>query len=395
MTESLLRLGAWVAEHGIDAPGEHRAARDLLLRRPPRLAGDEAPLQMTLLDPIEGLALRRPGENAVDAASRLALALDGGVLAIQGPPGSGKTFTGARDDRRSRRVGKESRRQRGQPQGDPEPAARGGRGRRGNLRVQPASDGRGRRSRIEDPTAVGDNDAALAAIDRPARSTSSAAPPGCGRARSSRRSVDVLFVDEAGQMSLANVLARPQAAHSLVLLGDPQQLEQPQKGAHPEGADVSALEHVLGDAKTMPPERGLFLDETWRLSPDDLRVHLRGVLRAKARVPARARAAGADRRDAVRRRRTVVRRRAEHEGNQSASAEEVEAIAALVAALLAPGAPGATQRRGAPARPGEDLLIVAPYNAQVSALAARLPGGAASARSTSSRARRRRSSSIR
>jgi len=47
--------------------------------------------------------------------------------------------------------------------------------------------------------------------------------------------VDILFVDEAGQASLANVLAMSQAANSLVLLGDPQQLEQPQRGTHPEG----------------------------------------------------------------------------------------------------------------------------------------------------------------
>jgi uncharacterized protein len=54
-------------------------------------------------------------------------------------------------------------------------------------------------------------------------------------------SVDVLFVDEAGQMSLADVLAISQAARSLVLLGDPQQLNQPQKGVHPPGVDLSAL----------------------------------------------------------------------------------------------------------------------------------------------------------
>ena len=57
--------------------------------------------------------------------------------------------------------------------------------------------------------------------------------------------VDVLFIDEAGQMSLANVLAVAQAAANIVLLGDPQQLEQPSRGNHPEGAEVSALEHLL------------------------------------------------------------------------------------------------------------------------------------------------------
>jgi superfamily I DNA and/or RNA helicase len=63
--------------------------------------------------------------------------------------------------------------------------------------------------------------------------------------------IDVLVVDEAGQMSLANVLACAQSANNLVLLGDPQQLEQPQKAAHPEGSDLSALEYLLEDHDTM------------------------------------------------------------------------------------------------------------------------------------------------
>ena len=65
--------------------------------------------------------------------------------------------------------------------------------------------------------------------------------------------VDVLFVDEAGQISLANVVAISRATDSLVLLGDPQQLDQPLKGSHPPGADRSALAHVLAGEATMPP----------------------------------------------------------------------------------------------------------------------------------------------
>ena len=57
----------------------------------------------------------------------------------------------------------------------------------------------------------------------------------------------MLFVDEAGQVSLANVLAVAHAARNLVLLGDPQQLGQPSQAAHPPGADASALEHILGE----------------------------------------------------------------------------------------------------------------------------------------------------
>ena len=89
-----------------------------------------------------------------------------------------------------------------------------------------------------------------------------------------RESVDVLFVDEAGQMSLANALAVSVAAGSLVLLGDPQQLEQPIQGAHPDGADTSSLEHLLGDAQTIDRTRGLFLEHTWRLHPDICALHV-------------------------------------------------------------------------------------------------------------------------
>src|SRR3984957_15524563 len=80
--------------------------------------------------------------------------------------------------------------------------------------------------------------------------------------------VDVLFVDEAAQMSLANVLAVSQAAKTVVLIGDPQQLDQPMRGSHPEGTDVSALNHILGGQQTISPDKGLFLEQTWRLHPD-------------------------------------------------------------------------------------------------------------------------------
>ena len=80
--------------------------------------------------------------------------------------------------------------------------------------------------------------------------------------------VDVLFVDEAAQMSLANVLAISHAGPNLVLLGDPQQLDQPTQGTHPDGTGVSALAHLLAGRQTIGRDQGLFLEETWRLHPD-------------------------------------------------------------------------------------------------------------------------------
>ncbi|HUF75433.1 MAG TPA: hypothetical protein VMM35_04110, partial [Longimicrobiales bacterium] len=81
------------------------------------------------------------------------------------------------------------------------------------------------------------------------------------------RSIDVLFIDEAGQFSLANAIAVAPAAPKLVLLGDPQQLNQPQKGIHPPGTEVSVLEHLAGEDGILRPDQGLFLGETWRMRP--------------------------------------------------------------------------------------------------------------------------------
>src|SRR5439155_63558 len=78
---------------------------------------------------------------------------------------------------------------------------------------------------------------------------------------------DTLFVDEAGQMALADVIAAGQAAGSVVLIGDPQQLQRPLKGSHPDGAEKCALEHLIGERKTILPEMGILLPETWRLHP--------------------------------------------------------------------------------------------------------------------------------
>jgi len=82
---------------------------------------------------------------------------------------------------------------------------------------------------------------------------------------------DVLFIDEAGQFTLANAVSVSPAADSLVLLGDPQQLDQPTQGTHPPGAERSALAHLLEvrgtSLQTMPPDRGLFLERTWRMHP--------------------------------------------------------------------------------------------------------------------------------
>ena len=147
-------------------------------------------------------------------------------------------------------------------------------------------------------------------------------------------------------MSLANVLAVSQAARTVVLLGDPQQLEQPMKGSHPEGTDVSALHHLLGGHQTIAADRGLFLEETWRLHPSicsftselfyEGRLHPRSGLEVQDFI-ADCRVNGTGLRYLP----------VPHEGNQNASSEEADCIRDLVAEILA-GGPG-LDRPGRPA----------------------------------------------
>jgi uncharacterized protein len=184
--------------------------------------------------------------------------------------------------------------------------------------------------------------------------------------------VDVLFVDEAGQLSLANTLAAAQSASSIVLLGDPQQLEQPQKGSHPPGVDVSALDHILQGHQTMPAEHGLFLPVTWRLCPGICTFtsenFYEGKLTSKPGLE-RQRLAGAIRYDGA----GLFCVDAAHDGCRNASDAEVELVAEIVRELLAAGSTWIDEHGRAHQLTTEDVLIVGPYNAHVSRLAERMP----------------------
>jgi superfamily I DNA and/or RNA helicase len=185
-------------------------------------------------------------------------------------------------------------------------------------------------------------------------------------------SVDVLFVDEAGQLTLPDVLAVSPAAESLVLLGDPQQLGQPLQGSHPEGTDVSALEHLLDGRKTIRSEQGLFLDHTWRLHPEicafTSELFYEGRLSSRPNLdrqvldgPTPFAGAG------------LWFVPVAHEGNQSSSPEEVERVVELVAGLIAGGVHWTDRANDRRPLTVSDLLVIAPYNAQVAALKACLP----------------------
>ena len=203
--------------------------------------------------------------------------------------------------------------------------------------------------------------------------------------------VDVLFVDEAGQMSLANVIGSARAASSLVLLGDQQQLSQPSKAAHPDGISVSALEHMLAGQRTMPAGHGIFLPRTRRLAPAiatfTSEAFYEGRLDTLPEL-ANQRLAHIPPFDTG----ALWLLPVPHTRNQSYSMEEVDAVAALVERLLA--APASwIDRDGKEHRiEAKDIAVVSPYNAQVArGLIGAVDRTSVWAPSTSSRARRRRS----
>ncbi len=182
---------------------------------------------------------------------------------------------------------------------------------------------------------------------------------------------DWLFVDEAGQVGLANMVAMGRAARNIVLVGDPRQLPQVIQGAHPEPANLSCLDWMLGEHATIPPDRGIFLDSTRRMHPAVNRFISEQVYEGRlASHPdtARQKVSGTGFPEAGAFWVPVA-----HEGNAQVAQEETSAILAACGQLLAgqwTGMDGTSR----PMRPA-DIIVVAPYNAQVNALAAALPDG--------------------
>lgn len=353
MQESVMQLAARALA------GTRECGLDLLHRRAPRLKSG-------------GFEPDTAAASAAEVAIRAVRELDRTTLAIQGPPGSGKTYTGASlilDLVASgKRVGVTATSHK-VIVNLMEEVARQGRESRAPVRL-------GRKCGEDEEDVPGSSIQLLRSNPDALSAISSELDVLGGTAFMWARpefagAVDVLFVDEAGQMSLANVLAVSHAADSLVLLGDPQQLDQPQQASHPDGVGVSALEHVLGGAETMPPDRGLFLPITHRMSPRicefTSEVFYEGKLKAKPSLAAQE-LRGTCGFDGSRLWMIPV----DHDGNQSASDEEVDAVAALVDKLLTPDARWVDEHGTTHALTTNDLRIVTPFNAQVNRLSDRL-----------------------
>lgn len=178
-------------------------------------------------------------------------------------------------------------------------------------------------------------------------------------------SLDLLVIDEAGQFCLANTIAVAPAAANLLLLGDPQQLPQVSQGTHPEPVDTSALDWLVDGQRTLPDARGYFLDRSYRMHP--------AVCAAVSELAYEGRLHSHDERTAARRLdgfqpgiRTLS---VGHQGNSIESPEEADAIVDQIRRLL-----GSywTDEYGTRPLSASDVLVLAPYNAQVSLIRRRL-----------------------
>jgi uncharacterized protein len=314
-------------------------AMDLLMRNAPRLRT------------LPGLPIPEQGD-VLSAITKTVLELDHSLLAIQGPPGSGKTFVGSRVIKelvdRGMKVG----------------VVANSHSAIENLMwacldagVSP--DAMAKKTQAGDKGAKGWITPTTNKVFGAWRAGNSGYVVGgtswsfCAK-EFFEDSFDYIFIDEAAQFSLVDAIAVSANANNLVLLGDPRQLTQVVQAIHPGGVDNSALGHYMGDAAILEPETGYFLDVTRRMHsainapvsnlsyqnklhshPDTERHVVSGVIPGLIAVPVN------------------------HRANASSSIEEAEKVLEIAKAQVA--------KLGT-----SEVLVVAPYNAQVDLIRAML-----------------------
>jgi uncharacterized protein len=345
---------------------KHEAGLALLHRAPPRVNGMQS-----------GDALMQPGETLLEGTIRTISDMDRGCLFIQGPPGAGKTYTGSHVIVELLKAGKKvavtsnsHKAINNLLQGVEKVAIGTGfsfKGAKKSTSNESFLNGK----YIEDYVATADiikhvNQFQLVA--------------GTAWLFSSARleeKFDYLFVDEAGQVSLANLIAMSTSAKNVVLLGDQMQLGQPIQGVHPGESGQSTLEYLLQGEATIPADQGIFLKDTWRMHPDVCRFISDAVYSGRLEAePDNAK------------QRLILPSKIHvavkptglsfipitHEGCSQRSDEEAELIRGMYADLLTASY---VDRKGEThAMTMANILVVAPYNLQVNRLKQVLPEGA-------------------
>ena len=343
-------------------PRRFTAVDDLLSRAVPRLTSGGKPDLLNGADPVAG-TIAVVGE------------MDGTVLPIQGPPGTGKTYVTARAIlslvRKGHRVGVASNSHeaiRNVLMGCLVALKEVGPDTYKDVRLAHKVSG-DEDGYPKDFTgimrATSNDDPALAEADVVGGTAFFFSDPDFVQ------TLDWLFVDEAGQVGLANMVAMGRAARNIVLVGDPRQLPQVIQGAHPAPANLSCLDWMLGEHATVPTDKGIFLPVSRRMHPDVCRFISDQVYEGRlTNHPDTAYQAVTD---------TSFPRTGAfwvpvpHEGNAQMASEEVGVIRDAVKDLLA----GAWTEKDGTTRSlrQSDIIVVAPYNAQVNALRDALPEG--------------------
>ena len=323
--------------------GVESASADLLFRRPPRLkrSASNAKNAENLPREVDFSGSDLPTVDAVHAAVR---ALDHSYVAVQGPPGAGKTFLAshviARLVAEGAKVGVVAQSHAVIENLMAACCARDG------FDVSRAVRLRGKSVTPDAPwSEVSDSELAELISGAGGLLFGGTVWDYVSERRVPAGSLDVLVVDEAGQFSLTNTVAAARAARSVLLLGDPQQLPQVSTGVHPYPVDVSALGWLSDGAAALDPRFGYFLGESWRMDSALCErvswLSYDGALASAAATAGRALQGVAP---------GVVSYPVEHAGCSVRSVQEAQAVV-----------------DGAEPRPlaAEDCIVVAAYNAQV------------------------------
>jgi len=350
--ESIIRLAQWVVQNSMDNEDPTlMVARKLLMRQAPPL------IEMTT------------GTDIIVHTANILDGLEGDYLAIQGPPGAGKSYTGSHLIlhlvQRGRSIGVTAMSHKvisNLLQKTYDLAQESG--------VEISIIQKGGSDPNQVPWTVTDS---YDAIQNGFEDFNVIAGTSFMWAREEfQNSVDFMFIDEAGQLALIDTIALAQAATNLVLLGDPNQLQQPQQGVHPTGTQVSALEHILDGQQTMQEDQGIFLETTWRMHPSINSIVSELFYQNRLRTEAHLSKQNLVGNDSCSPGLSLIE--VSHQGNTSSSSEEVLTVRNLVEELTNGNLSYVDESGNSRTITEADIKLISPYNAQVNLLTMALPG---------------------